>query len=94
MVLKPSWPATGPSFSLGHFLFNPAYRTPLGSNVFFLFLGLEPFRIGPYTNFVNIGERCNVAGSRKFAKLIMAGNYEVKPKLINGYFNFKSHEQT
>lgn len=39
--------------------------------------GLEPFRIGPYTNFVNIGERCNVAGSRKFAKLIMAGNYEV-----------------
>uniref|UniRef100_A0A3Q3JA11 Methionine synthase n=1 Tax=Monopterus albus TaxID=43700 RepID=A0A3Q3JA11_MONAL len=38
--------------------------------------GLEPFRIGPYTNFVNIGERCNVAGSRKFAKLIMAGDYE------------------
>lgn len=38
--------------------------------------GLEPFRIGPHTNFVNIGERCNVAGSRKFAKLIMAGNYE------------------
>ncbi|XP_055089417.1 methionine synthase isoform X3 [Symphalangus syndactylus] len=41
-----------------------------------LLSGLEPFRIGPYTNFVNIGERCNVAGSRKFAKLIMAGNYE------------------
>lgn len=40
-------------------------------------LGLEPFRIGPYTNFVNIGERCNVAGSRRFAKLIMAGQYEV-----------------
>ncbi|XP_031417587.1 methionine synthase isoform X2 [Clupea harengus] len=41
-----------------------------------LLAGLEPFRIGPYTNFVNIGERCNVAGSRKFAKLIMSGNYE------------------
>ncbi|KAM4524386.1 methionine synthase isoform 1-T1 [Odontesthes bonariensis] len=41
-----------------------------------LLSGLEPFRIGPYTNFVNIGERCNVAGSRKFAKLIMAGHYE------------------
>uniref|UniRef100_A0A8B9YGS1 Methionine synthase n=2 Tax=Bos mutus grunniens TaxID=30521 RepID=A0A8B9YGS1_BOSMU len=41
-----------------------------------LLSGLEPFRIGPYTNFVNIGERCNVAGSRRFAKLIMAGNYE------------------
>ncbi|TSL04190.1 Methionine synthase [Bagarius yarrelli] len=38
--------------------------------------GLEPFRIGPYTNFVNIGERCNVAGSRRFARLIMAGKYE------------------
>ncbi|XP_076856692.1 methionine synthase [Brachyhypopomus gauderio] len=43
---------------------------------FMLLSGLEPFRIGPYTNFVNIGERCNVAGSRRFAKLIMAGNYE------------------
>uniref|UniRef100_A0AAY4B6P5 Methionine synthase n=1 Tax=Denticeps clupeoides TaxID=299321 RepID=A0AAY4B6P5_9TELE len=43
---------------------------------YMLLSGLEPFRIGPYTNFVNIGERCNVAGSRKFAKLIMSGNYE------------------
>uniref|UniRef100_A0A8C7MLG0 Methionine synthase n=1 Tax=Oncorhynchus kisutch TaxID=8019 RepID=A0A8C7MLG0_ONCKI len=43
---------------------------------YMLLAGLEPFRIGPYTNFVNIGERCNVAGSRKFAKLIMSGNYE------------------
>lgn len=41
------------------------------------FSGLEPFKIGPYTNFVNIGERCNVAGSRKFAKLITSGLYEV-----------------
>ncbi|GCC22711.1 hypothetical protein chiPu_0001099 [Chiloscyllium punctatum] len=43
---------------------------------FLLLSGLEPFKVGPYTNFVNIGERCNVAGSRNFAKLIMAGNYE------------------
>ncbi|XP_028287137.1 methionine synthase [Parambassis ranga] len=43
---------------------------------YLLLSGLEPFKVGPYTNFVNIGERCNVAGSRKFAKLIMAGNYE------------------
>lgn len=50
-----------------------------------VFPGLEPFRIGPYTNFVNIGERCNVAGSRKFAKLIMAGNYEVRR--IEYYFD-------
>ncbi|XP_009688314.2 methionine synthase isoform X4 [Struthio camelus] len=46
------------------------------SEGYMLLSGLEPFRIGPYTNFVNIGERCNVAGSRKFAKLIMAGNFE------------------
>lgn len=30
---------------------------------------------------MNIGERCNVAGSRRFAKMIMAGNYEVRPNL-------------
>ncbi|CAC5380518.1 metH [Mytilus coruscus] len=38
--------------------------------------GLEPSYIGPFTNFVNIGERCNVAGSRKFARLITNGNYD------------------
>jgi len=32
--------------------------------------GLEPLTIRPETNFVNIGERTNVAGSRKFARLI------------------------
>jgi len=40
--------------------------------------GLEAMNLGENTNFVNIGERCNVAGSRVFAKLIVAGNYEVK----------------
>lgn len=44
----------------------------------FFYSGLEPFKVGPYTNFVNIGERCNVAGSRKFAKLITSGLYEVR----------------
>eukprot|EP01137_Pigoraptor_chileana_P011610 Opistho-2@62742 len=38
--------------------------------------GLEPFIISSVTNFVNIGERCNVAGSRRFAKLIVNGDYE------------------
>lgn len=38
--------------------------------------GLEPSYLGPFTNFVNIGERCNVAGSRKFAKLVTNGNYD------------------
>ena len=38
--------------------------------------GLEPLVIRPDTNFVNIGERTNVAGSRKFARLITNGEYE------------------
>ena len=38
--------------------------------------GLEPLRIAPETNFVNVGERTNVAGSAKFARLIREGNYE------------------
>lgn len=39
--------------------------------------GLEPVTVDvEYGNFTNIGERTNVAGSRKFAKLIAAGDYE------------------
>ncbi len=38
--------------------------------------GLEPLVIRPETNFVNIGERTNVTGSRKFARLIQEENYE------------------
>ena len=40
------------------------------------FSGLEPVTLTPNTNFVNIGERCNVAGSRKFARLISEKKYE------------------
>ncbi|MFN4146306.1 MAG: methionine synthase, partial [Runella sp.] len=38
--------------------------------------GLEPFYITENTNFVNIGERCNVTGSKKFARLIREGKYD------------------
>ncbi|MGD9850039.1 MAG: methionine synthase [Nitrospirales bacterium] len=38
--------------------------------------GFEPLTIRPETNFVNIGERTNVTGSPKFAKLILSGNTE------------------
>jgi 5-methyltetrahydrofolate--homocysteine methyltransferase len=38
--------------------------------------GLEPLVIGPETNFVNVGERTNVTGSRRFAKLVLEGKYE------------------
>ena len=42
-----------------------------------LILGMEKMTIDKFTNFVNIGERCNVAGSRKFLRLIKSGDYEV-----------------
>lgn len=38
--------------------------------------GLEPLVIRPETNFVNVGERTNVTGSKKFARLIRDGQYE------------------
>ncbi|MFQ5771660.1 MAG: homocysteine S-methyltransferase family protein, partial [bacterium] len=38
--------------------------------------GLEPVEVRPDTNFVNIGERTNVAGSRKFAGLILNGDFD------------------
>ena len=37
--------------------------------------GLEPLVISPQSNFVNIGERTNVTGSRQFARLIREGQY-------------------
>lgn len=38
--------------------------------------GLELLEISPEINFVNVGERCNVAGSRKFLRLIKEEKYE------------------
>ena len=50
----------------------PVPRVPVLSS----FSGLEPLVIRPESNFINIGERTNVTGSKKFAKLILEGNYE------------------
>ena len=38
--------------------------------------GLEMLELTPERRFVNVGERCNVAGSRKFLRLINEKNYE------------------
>ena len=38
--------------------------------------GLEPLIIGPSSNFVNVGERTNVTGSRKFLRLIQSGLFD------------------
>ncbi|RMI19599.1 MAG: methionine synthase, partial [Calditrichaeota bacterium] len=40
------------------------------------FSGLEPLTVRPDSNFINVGERCNVTGSRKFARLIREGKFE------------------
>jgi 5-methyltetrahydrofolate--homocysteine methyltransferase len=38
--------------------------------------GLEPLTLRPESNFLNVGERTNVTGSKKFLRLIKEGNYE------------------
>ncbi|PIQ49731.1 MAG: methionine synthase [Cytophagales bacterium CG12_big_fil_rev_8_21_14_0_65_40_12] len=38
--------------------------------------GLEPLIVTPESNFVNVGERTNVTGSRRFAKLILEDKYD------------------
>ncbi|MDB2521296.1 dihydropteroate synthase, partial [Flavobacteriaceae bacterium] len=45
-------------------------------NRFLTLSGQELLLVSPQTNFVNIGERTNVTGSRKFLRLIEAGDYE------------------
>ena len=47
---------------------DPAVRTRLS--------GLEPLTIGPESLFVNVGERTNVTGSQRFARLILDDEYE------------------
>ncbi|MBL7810658.1 MAG: methionine synthase [Bacteroidetes bacterium] len=58
----------------------PKFATVLTTESHFLtntlrLSGLEPFTLTRETNFVNIGERTNITGSRKFAKLILNGDY-------------------
>ncbi|RYF90545.1 MAG: methionine synthase [Chitinophagaceae bacterium] len=38
--------------------------------------GLEPLVVRPESNFINVGERTNVTGSKKFARLVREGNFE------------------
>lgn len=38
--------------------------------------GLEPLVVTAETNFLNVGERTNVTGSKKFARLVLEGNYD------------------
>ena len=53
----------------------PARKVPQSSTVMEL-SGLEPLRHTDTTNFLNVGERTNVTGSRKFVRLISTGDFE------------------
>ena len=46
--------------------------------------GLEPLKITEQTNFLNVGERTNVTGSKKFARLIKEGNYDEALSIARG----------
>jgi 5-methyltetrahydrofolate--homocysteine methyltransferase len=43
---------------------------------FTAFSGLEPLTVYPETNFINVGERCNISGSARFRNMILEENYE------------------
>ena len=45
-------------------------------NKYSLLSGLEVLTLTPELNFVNIGERCNISGSRRFKRLIINNDYE------------------
>ena len=56
-----------------------SYKT----NKYLQLSGLEPLIVTPETNFVNVGERTNVTGSRKFLRLIKEEKYvKVKNEMI------------
>ncbi len=51
-------------------------QEPISIKPYLRLSGLEPLVIRPETNFVNVGERTNVTGSKKFARLIRENKYE------------------
>jgi 5-methyltetrahydrofolate--homocysteine methyltransferase len=51
-------------------------RNPVAPSTTMLLSGLEMLDVTPDVHFVNVGERCNVAGSRKFLRLIKEKQYD------------------
>ena len=51
-------------------------HVPVPASPYLWLSGLELLQLTPEINFVNVGERCNVAGSRKFLRLINEKKYE------------------
>ena len=60
-----------------------APRQPKESSKLSMYSGLEPLIVRENFNFINIGERTNVTGSRKFARLIKEKNYEEALSVAN-----------
>ncbi|MFL9843031.1 methionine synthase [Flavobacterium rhizosphaerae] len=54
----------------------PDNRQPKTNNRYLRLSGLEPLIVTPESNFINVGERTNVTGSRKFLRLIKEEKYE------------------
>ena len=59
-------------------------RKPSAKTAIPQYAGLEVLNITPEMNFINIGERTNVAGSRKFLRLINEKNYEEALDIARG----------
>ena len=55
---------------------NVTPRRPKSPEALMRLSGLEPLTIRPETNFVNIGERTNITGSKMFARLIREGKFD------------------
>lgn len=51
-------------------------RKPVPQEPYLRLSGLEPLVVRPESNFLNIGERTNITGSKMFARLIREGKYE------------------
>ncbi len=67
------------------YLFCPTFAAPLSKiqdypmsviHPYLRLSGLEPLIVRPESNFINVGERTNVTGSKKFARLIRENQYE------------------
>jgi 5-methyltetrahydrofolate--homocysteine methyltransferase len=67
----PDWIA-----AIGRAVEGVAPRKPAESPAWSYYCGNEVLVLRPETNFVMIGERCNITGSLKFKRLIKEGNYE------------------
>jgi 5-methyltetrahydrofolate--homocysteine methyltransferase len=61
---------------IAHLVKNYKPRVPKKQEPYLRLSGLEPVILRPDSNFMNIGERTNVTGSKKFARLIKDNNYD------------------